>query len=383
MKHSIIFFTWLICLAAACGQIEKQDHIRAQTQSDDTAVEKEVKSTTRINPGGTTIESRFILPGGFERVAVPADSFASYLRSLPLKPHGSEVKFYNGSTKNNYGVYDAVVDIDIGTEDLQQCADAIMRLRGEYLFKQNRFNEIHFNFTNGFRVDFSRWIQGYRVIVKGNQTYWAKSASPSHSYGDFRNYMKKIFMYAGTLSLSKELSPVAYNDLQAGDIFIQGGSPGHAVIVVDLAVDTNSGKKIYLLAQSYMPAQDIQVLKNPMNKNLSPWYELDVNTTIIKTPEWTFNSTDLKRFAGEGGGTPNPIHGQPDDVLSGTSSQKFAEKTKFHKVLVKKTSGGWASVPGDYSNCFTAESSSRWIPGSIDECPAFSTMINFDWGNFW
>ena len=78
------------------------------------------------------------MPGGFERVVAPAHSFAYYLRSLPLKPHGSKVKFYNGSTKNNYGVYDAVVDMDIGTEDLQQCADAIMRLRGEYLFKQNR-----------------------------------------------------------------------------------------------------------------------------------------------------------------------------------------------------------------------------------------------------
>jgi len=49
-----------------------------------------------------------------------------------------------------------------------------------------------------------------------------------------------------------------------------------------------------LACQGYMPAQDIQVLKNPMNKNLSPWYELDVNTEIIETPEWTFNSTDLK-----------------------------------------------------------------------------------------
>lgn len=296
MKHTIIFFIWLICLVAACEQPEKSNRIQDQTQLEDTADEK---NTARINPVGTTIENRFILPGGFERVVVPSDSFARYLRSLPLKPDGSKVKFYNGSTKNNYGIYDAVVDMDIGTEDLQQCADAIMRLRGEYLFKQRRYNEIHFNFTNGFRVDFSRWVQGDRVIVKGNKAYWAKSASPSHSYRDFRNYMKKIFMYAGTLSLSEELSPVAYKNLKVGDIFIQGGSPGHAVIVVDLAINTNSGKKIYLLAQSYMPAQDIQVLKNPMNKNLSPWYELDVNTTIIETPEWTFNSTDLKRFAGE------------------------------------------------------------------------------------
>jgi cyclophilin family peptidyl-prolyl cis-trans isomerase/HEAT repeat protein len=35
------------------------------------------------------------------------------------------------------------------------------------------------------------------------------------------------------------------------------------------------------------------------------------------------------------GRRPQPIHGQPDDVPLGTSSQKFAEKTKFHKVIVK------------------------------------------------
>jgi hypothetical protein len=33
---------------------------------------------------------------------------------------------------------------------------------------------------------------------------------------------------------------------------------------------------------------------------------------------------------------PQPTHGQPDVVLSEASSQKFAEKTKFHKVLVKR-----------------------------------------------
>jgi hypothetical protein len=42
------------------------------------------------------------------------------------------------------------------------------------------------------------------------------------------------------------------------------------------------------------------------------------------------------RFLQKGGRRPQPIHGQPDAVLSEASSQKFAEKTKFHKVLVKK-----------------------------------------------
>ena len=52
MKHSIIFFIWLICLVAACEQLEKSNRIQAQTQVDDTAEKKKEKNTARINPGG-------------------------------------------------------------------------------------------------------------------------------------------------------------------------------------------------------------------------------------------------------------------------------------------------------------------------------------------
>ena len=116
-----------------------------------------------------------------------------------------------------------------------------------------------------------------------------------HSYASFRKYLETVFSYAGTLSLSRELQKVDYKDLTIGDVFIQGGSPGHAVIVVDIAQD-NMGKKIYLLAQSYMSAQEIQVLHTPMNKSISPWYELDETQTIISTPQWDFTSSNLKRF---------------------------------------------------------------------------------------
>ncbi|MEZ4798767.1 MAG: DUF4846 domain-containing protein [Flavobacteriales bacterium] len=57
----------------------------------------------------------------------------------------------------NYDVYDAVVDLEIGTKDLHQCADAVMRLRAEYLWVTQQYDKIHFNFTNGFRVDYTEW----------------------------------------------------------------------------------------------------------------------------------------------------------------------------------------------------------------------------------
>lgn len=248
-----------------------------------------------INPSGKTIETRFVPPSDYRRVSSTEVSFATYLRQLPLKPHGTEVSIYDGRIKSNFGVYDAVVDLPIGNRDLHQCADAVMRLRAEYLWKNKRYEEIHFNFTNGFRVDYSYWMEGKRMVVEGNKTYWKNSGSPSNTYTDFWKYMELIFSYAGTLSLSKELQNIPINDLKIGDVFIQGGSPGHAVIVVDVAFHQETNQKIFLLAQSYMPAQEIQLLKNPSNDELSPWYTIPEESDL-RTPEWTFQSTDLKRF---------------------------------------------------------------------------------------
>jgi hypothetical protein len=249
-----------------------------------------------INPAGKTVESRIRVPQGFTRMGVAENSFANYLRQLPLKPHGANVLLYNGSIKENNGIYDAVVDLAIGNKNLQQCADAVMRLRAEYLFQQKQFNKIHFNFTNGFRVDYAEWMKGKRVVVQGNKTYWAHTHEPANTYRNFWEYLEMVFSYAGTRSLAKELEPVNIADLQIGDVFIQGGSPGHAIIVVDLASNRQNNKKIFLLAQSYMPAQEIQILKNPHGGERSPWYGADFGD-VLETPEWTFYKTDLKRFA--------------------------------------------------------------------------------------
>jgi len=247
-----------------------------------------------IDTEGLTIADRFPTPTGYTRTLEKVTSFAHYLRNFKLKPAGTEVKYYDGSVKRNK-VHAAVLDIDTGTRDLQQCADAVMRLRGEYLFAQKDFDNIHFNYTSGFNCNYSKWRQGYRPIVNGNKVTWQKRAEPNSSHASFRKYMNSVFAYAGTHSLEKELKPISLSDLQIGDVFIQGGFPGHAVIVIDLAENTN-GEKIFLLAQSYMPAQNIHVLKNPKNRSKNAWYSVANIQDRVQTPEWTFNSTDLRRF---------------------------------------------------------------------------------------
>jgi hypothetical protein len=251
-----------------------------------------ITGDTEINKEGKTIQDRFSLPIGYTRVKSDSSSFAFYLQHLPLKPDGSLVKYYDGSEKSK-DVYEAVVDQPIRNKDLQQCADAVMRLKAEYLYSRKEFNKISFNLTNGFEMAYSKWMDGYRLAVDGNKTSWVLKKQPSNTYEDFLDYLDRVFTFAGTLSLSKSLKSRPVNEMQIGDVFIQGGSPGHAVIVVDMAKNAK-GEKIFILAQSYMPAQETQILKNPNDTNYSPWYTLPTST--LETPEWNFTSTDLKTW---------------------------------------------------------------------------------------
>ena len=87
---------------------------------------------------------------------------------------------------------------------------------------------------------------------------------------------------------------VEISQMQIGDVFIVNGLPGHCVIVVDMA-ENEAGQKLFMFAQSYMPAQDIHVLKNLDDSDKSPWYKLDFGEQL-RTPEWTFSKNDLRRF---------------------------------------------------------------------------------------
>jgi hypothetical protein len=262
-------------------------------EESDKAAERNNKSAF-INKDGKTVEERIEAPEGFERLTVEEGSFGHYLRTLPLKPDGTKVRYYDGGIKP-VDVHAAILDIDVGERDLQQCADAVMRLRAEYLYGKGLYDKIHFNFTNGFKADYATWMQGNRIAVEGNKAWWVKKTGYSDDYGNFRKYLDMVFAYAGSLSLSKEMENIPLKDMQPGDVFIEGGLPGHAAIVLDMAENKDTGEKIFILAQSYMPAQDIHILKNPRDGDLSPWYSAGPED-VLDTPEWQFDKDRLYRF---------------------------------------------------------------------------------------
>lgn len=236
---------------------------------------------------------RIAPPQGFIRRETT--EYGAFIRDLQLKPQGSKVRLYDGTEKNWYGWDYAVIDMEIGTTDLQQCADVIMRIRAEFLWKNKRFDEIHFNFTNGFKADYSMWAKGYRISVRGNIVKWYKAYGEDYSYSTFRDYLDVVFMYAGTASLSKELVSVDFSQLQIGDVFIVGGHPGHAMMIVDMVVDY-MGNKAILVAHGYSPAQDMHIVKNLKDKTNSPWYIINQNTTAFDFPTHHFKIDQIMRF---------------------------------------------------------------------------------------
>jgi hypothetical protein len=239
------------------------------------------------------IDARIPAPAGYVREVAAEGSFEAWLRRLPLLPGRPPVLLHDGRRKGNQDAHHAVVDIDVGRRDLQQCADAVMRLRAEYLYAAGRAAAISFHATSGDALPFARWQRGERPRLAGSRLLWVGGGSADSSHAAFRRYLDLVFTYAGSQSLAGELRPVPMADLRAGDVFIRGGFPGHAVIVVDTARDPSSGRRVFLLAQSYMPAQQVHVLRNPARDD--PWYELVPGVPVV-TPEWTFQAHELRRF---------------------------------------------------------------------------------------
>jgi hypothetical protein len=253
-----------------------------------------IKEEAQVMGDAASLQARIPPPAGYERLETNPGSFGAWLRELPLKPGRPEVLLYDGRPKADQSAHHAVLDIDVGSADLQQCADAVIRLRAEYLFSTACADEIHFNFTSGDTASWKEWREGMRENVNGNDVSWSRTAAADDSYDNFRRYLEVVFTYAGSASLEKELPKVEDpSKPQPGDIFIQGGFPGHAVIVTDVAQNT-AGERIFLLAQSYMPAQEIHILRS--YEDIDPWYRARAEGEL-RTPEWDFRYGDLKRFS--------------------------------------------------------------------------------------
>lgn len=307
---SSLWLTWWIFLSSCqqSPQPTKTTPVRSVATVEDNTISLPTKTLASIlndssiyswldhYTPSTALAHQIPVPEAYERVELSQSSFGTWLRGLPLFPVEQKVLLYNGLEKPYQEGAHRVINIDIGQRDLQQCADAVMRLKAEYHYSIEDYKAIHFKYTSGHNIRFSDWSIGKKPQVKGSKVYFSSpTGNPNYSYKNFKKYLINVYSYAGTASLSKELKNKSIKDIMPGDVFIWGGFPGHAVLVVDVAKHKKTGKKIFLIAQSYMPAQNIHILKNLHNAALSPWYSEDFGEQL-HTPEWTFDRDALKSF---------------------------------------------------------------------------------------
>lgn len=247
-----------------------------------------------INVSGGTIETRFFSPVGYERIPEDDGSFQEYVRTYPLKESGEPILLYNGTVSEHQWFAAAVFKLPIENINLQQCADSIMRFYAEYFYATEQYDRIGFHFVNGFYADFASWSKGARIDGRAPDK-WVYDAGPDMSYESFQKYMNVIFNYGSTISMKKESYPITVEEADIGDIFIRAGSPGHAVMIVDVC-QNEAGQKAFLLAQGLMPAQEFHVIINERHA-ADPWYYEDELKFPFQTPGYEFGERSLRRLA--------------------------------------------------------------------------------------
>ncbi|MBQ6041461.1 MAG: hypothetical protein IJL32_11930 [Oscillospiraceae bacterium] len=247
-----------------------------------------------VNPAGMIQSARILPPDGFERIPASDDSFLAFMRRQSLYPDGASVCTYLG--ENLPGAHAAAVyELSVGSEGYQQCADSIIRLWSEYFFSTGQTDRIAFSLTNGYKTDYESWRAGKRVIAFGNAAWSMKLAKYDDSVQQFHNYLMTVMRYAGTRSLEAESKPIRAKDARAGDLLVNGGTPGHAAVIVDEAVNAE-GDRCYLLAQGFMPAQNCHIITGAGDAN-NPWYtEEQLSGDPVLVSSYPFNGEALRRW---------------------------------------------------------------------------------------
>ncbi len=252
---------------------------------------------------GPTVAERFSPPPNTERLPLPKTHFGVWARTLPLQPGRGVVRLFDRRPKARQDVHLAVLDIDVGERDLQQCADFAIRLWAEHARALGE--DPCFRFTSGHAAPYASHKLGLRPEVRGASVRFVPAAAPSDDRRSFRRWLDLVFLYAGSRSVERDATPVPTSEVEPGDAFVQGGSPGHVVLVLDVA--SGDGGRWMLLAQSFMPAQDPHVLRAPDG---GAWFRAPGPTDGIATPEWRFSPGSLRRLSATGCG---PARGAPSD----------------------------------------------------------------------
>ena len=216
-------------------------------------------------------------PRGFERVEVSDGSFGAYVRSFPLQKRGSRMRYYGGSVSFGQYIGYAVLDLPL-ISDQEYCCDAVQRVRSEYLFEKGRYSDIHF-----------------RTFESGTMTYRGGNDREA-----LYKYLRRVYNASNTSTLRHELRKKKLIEIAPGDVLVYeagaGHTVGHAVLVMDVAVNSKTGERAIMMAQSSMPALTMHIVRNVLHPGLSPWTIVKDDHTDVTIFHIRFHPDDLRTW---------------------------------------------------------------------------------------
>ena len=304
MKRRVQHFLSLVATIAMVAAVTSAGDLCAQirptvaTSLDDHAPSYEVSTKVYAfahpSPHHVRLADAFRAPAGYAVRDAPKGSFAAWLADLPLRRDRTSVQAFDGRRLDSPSA--AIVDMDVGARNLQQCADSAIRLHAEYLWASGRSRELAYHFTSGDEVRFTDWVRGERIAVDGSRVTRRSGAARAATHASMRRWLDLVFSYAGSRSLHRDSDTVEPSDIRPGDFFVAPGSPGHVVVVLAVA-QNQAGERIALLGQGFMPAQDFHVLKADHAID-EVWFPMPTSRDdTVKTPSWRpFRGDQLRRF---------------------------------------------------------------------------------------
>jgi hypothetical protein len=228
-------------------------------------------------PGPETVGSAFPPPAGFVRA--PTDAFGDAVRALPLRTADTPVTTHDGRRVSGHP--GRVVDLPLVPGDLQQCADSAIRLRAEWLLAQGRSPTFHA--TSGDPIPWARYRAGERAFSVGAGLAWRPATGPAR----VEDWLADVFRWAGTRSLVAS-DTVPADEPRGGDLLVTPGSPGHAVVLLDVV--TRGDERLVLVGEGFMPAMSFHVEAGPVDG----WWRWEDGVSL---PHWTLPASSLRRWA--------------------------------------------------------------------------------------
>jgi hypothetical protein len=203
-----------------------------------------------------TIKEVYVPPAGAQRIQ--GDAFANWLQALPLKDEDAAIRTYSGRRVSHNG---RPVDFPLVRGDLQQCADSAIRLRAEWIRASGGdLTSLSYFATSGDPLPWSRYKGGEQPFVRSDRIAWRPVDPATQSW---EGWLQAVFTWAGTRSLAAyETLPVT-GEPKPGHLLVSPGSPGHAVVILDVAKGLHGEGIFLLIGEGFMPAQDFHVEHGP------------------------------------------------------------------------------------------------------------------------